>query len=186
MKVFKFGGASVKDVSGVKNVAIILQSYINTRVVVVISTMGKTTNALEKILNQFRDHSDHTAELNILKQFHASIMAGLFTKDHVVFKIVDGPFKDLEIQLKIHECHIEQLPPPIVFKDNQRLVSCKVTDYTFITENHMRQIFSILAELNIQINVMQNSAISFSFCIDFLDGNKLRTISPRILSAEKQ
>ena len=67
----------------------------------------------------------------------------------------------------IHECVVEHLPPLIVFKENQCLISCKVTDYTFITEDHLRKIFSILSELNIRINVMQNSAITFSFCIDY-------------------
>jgi aspartate kinase len=68
---------------------------------------------------------------------------------------------------KIHECHVEKLPPLFVFKDNQCLISCKVTDYTFVTEEHLRKIFHALTQLNIHINVMQNSAISFSFCIDF-------------------
>ena len=76
---------------------------------------------------------------------------------------------------KIHECHIDQLPPLIVFKPNQCLISCKVTDYTFITEDHLRQVFSILTTLNIRINVMQNSAISFSFCIDFRE-SKLKAL----------
>ena len=68
---------------------------------------------------------------------------------------------------KIHECRVEDIPPLIVFKDNQCLISCKVTDYTFITEEHMSRIFHALTELNVHINLMQNSAISFSFCIDF-------------------
>jgi aspartate kinase len=99
MKVFKFGGASVKDVSGVRNVAIILQSFVQFPVVVVISAMGKTTNALEKILNLFRDHSDHHIELSALKHFHASIMEGLFPKGHAVFSMVDVLFNDLESAL---------------------------------------------------------------------------------------
>lgn len=68
---------------------------------------------------------------------------------------------------RIHECKIGHLPPLIVFKDNQCLVSCKVTDYTFVNEQHLVTIFHVLNELDIRINVMQNSAISFSFCIDF-------------------
>jgi aspartate kinase len=76
---------------------------------------------------------------------------------------------------KIHECHVDELPPLIVFKDNQCLVSCKVTDYTFITEDHLRKVFSILTELNIRINVMQNSAISFSFCFDLRE-SKLKAV----------
>lgn len=68
---------------------------------------------------------------------------------------------------RIHECTVNNLPPLIVFKDNQCLVSCKVTDYTFINEEQLFTIFRILNDLDIRINVMQNSAISFSFCIDF-------------------
>lgn len=67
----------------------------------------------------------------------------------------------------IHECRIPHLPPLVVFKDNQCLVSCKVTDYTFISEQQISMILQGLSSLDIHINVMQNSAISFSFCIDF-------------------
>jgi aspartate kinase len=68
---------------------------------------------------------------------------------------------------KIHECTIDNLPPLIVFKDNQCLISCKVTDYTFISEQQLSIIFHALSELDIRLNLMQNSAISLSFCIDF-------------------
>lgn len=365
MKVFKFGGASVKDISGVENVATILQSTAASPLLVVVSAMGKTTNALERVLNQYRSGLDHTPELSLLKHFHASIMEGLFRKDHPVFDKAAGFFHELESKLNrdypydevydqivsigeilstvivyhyllekqlnvawidareyiftdntfregkvdwhktrsaiqtqrealqsgtllvtqgfigrsengltttlgrdgsdfsaaifaacldaqsltiwkdvpgvmnadpkkmskvkvfselpfreaaemtyygasvihpktikplatqgiplyvksfddpslpgtvIHECLIEELPPLIVFKENQCLVSCKVTDYTFITEDHLRQVFSILSALNIRINVMQNSAISFSFCIDFRE-SKLRALLTKL------
>ncbi|QOI97296.1 MAG: aspartate kinase [Flammeovirgaceae bacterium] len=68
---------------------------------------------------------------------------------------------------RIHECHVDKLPPLIVFKENQCLVSCRVTDYTFINEQQLSLLFQALSELDIKINVMQNSAISFSFCIDY-------------------
>ena len=80
---------------------------------------------------------------------------------------------------KIHECIVENLPPMVVFKDNQCLISCKVTDYTFINEQQMSFIFHALSELNIKLNVMQNSAISFSFCIDFRE-NKLNALIERL------
>jgi aspartate kinase len=51
MKVFKFGGASVKDATSVKNVAAILNEYKQEQLFVVISAMGKTTNALEEFTN---------------------------------------------------------------------------------------------------------------------------------------
>ena len=76
---------------------------------------------------------------------------------------------------KIHECRISNIPPLIVFKDNQCLISCKVTDYTFITEEQLSIIFKTLSELEIKINVMQNSAISFSFCADYRE-SKINTL----------
>lgn len=353
MKVFKFGGASVRDSSGVKNVAIILQKYALEKVLVVISAMGKTTNALEKVLNLFHEKGNYQSELATLKQYHSRVMEDLFDKEHQVWAVVDDMWRQAENQLtlhtdrdrlydqvvafgemvstlivfhylesqsfsvswvdarkfvltdnnhreatvdwdascrniqslknvlhdrnfvitqgfigssqegltttlgrdgsdftaaifgsclnaesvtiwkdvpgvmsadpkrmkaasifgelpfreaaemtyygasvihpktirpiatkgiplyvksfddpalpgtKIHECRVEDIPPLIVFKDDQCLISCKVTDYTFITEEHLSRIFHALTELNVHINLMQNSAISFSFCIDF-------------------
>jgi aspartate kinase len=80
---------------------------------------------------------------------------------------------------KIHDCKIDHLPPMIVIKDNQCLVSCKVTDYTFVNEQQLGTIFHALTELNIKLNVMQNSAISFSFCIDFIE-SKLNALIEKL------
>jgi aspartate kinase len=77
---------------------------------------------------------------------------------------------------RIHECKVDNIPPLIVFKDNQCLISCKVTDYTFITEEQLSTIFKTLSDFDIKINVMQNSAISFSFCVDFRESKVLEVI----------
>jgi aspartate kinase len=77
---------------------------------------------------------------------------------------------------KIHECRVDKLPPLIVYKGNQCLVSCKVMDYTFVDETQLAIIFKALTELNIRINLMQNSAISFSFCIDYRESKVLKLI----------
>ncbi len=53
MKVFKFGGASVNSVERIKNIADILRQYKDEKILVVISAMGKTTNALEKVVDAF-------------------------------------------------------------------------------------------------------------------------------------
>ena len=53
MQVFKFGGASVNSVERIKNVASILRSYPGQKILIVISAMGKTTNALEKVVEAF-------------------------------------------------------------------------------------------------------------------------------------
>lgn len=79
----------------------------------------------------------------------------------------------------IHECRVEKLPPLVVFKDNQCLISCKGTDYTFITENQLSDIFRIISSSGVRINVMQNSAISFSFCIDYRE-NRVQPLIERL------
>ena len=53
MQVFKFGGASVKDANGVKNVSIVLQKVGYKNTLIVVSAMGKTTNAIEVIINNY-------------------------------------------------------------------------------------------------------------------------------------
>jgi aspartate kinase len=364
MKVFKFGGASLKDARGVENVASIILSQPPNNLLVVVSAMGKTTNALERILNLGVSKQDYTPALNELKKYHYTIIDGLFQNSSSVRMEVDAFFSELETELtkphafdqiydqvvckgelissvilhryllsknvlshwhdsrdsictdknfregkvdwnktslciealapilkrniivtqgfigmtedgftttlgregsdfsaaifafclhaesvviwkdvpgvmnadpkripsatvfvelpfkeaaemtyygasvihpktikplankriplfvknfadpslpgtKIHECTVENLPPLIVFKDNQCLISCKVTDYTFISEQQLSIIFHALTELDIRLNLMQNSAISFSFCIDFREG-KVSTLIEKL------
>ncbi len=84
----------------------------------------------------------------------------------------------------IHDCHVAQLPTLVVFKENQCLISCKVTDYSFIDEDQLGFIFKTLADHNVKINVMQNSAISLSFCVDFRENKILKLIEHLSLSFE--
>jgi len=77
------------------------------------------------------------------------------------------PFNDISASgTCIHDCHVPDLEPAIIFKANQCLISFRVKDFTFINERNLSQIFQVLDALNIKINVMQNSAISFSVCVD--------------------
>lgn len=61
---------------------------------------------------------------------------------------------------------IEPLTPLYIFKNNQTLLSVLPKDFSFIAEDNLQTIFTALAELNIRVNLMQNSALSFSICID--------------------
>lgn len=74
MKIFKFGGASVNSIERIKNVGSILQNYTAENLVVIISAMGKTTNALEKVVDAFyANNSEQALELfNTIKQQHLS------------------------------------------------------------------------------------------------------------------
>jgi aspartate kinase len=360
MKVFKFGGASLRNAKGVRNVASIIQSY-QEPLLVVVSAMGKTTNALEQILQLSCHAKDATTEVNALLRYHHDILQELFPADHESFSAVENIFIDLgtalarqvdydayydeivakgelissiivhhyllsqkiashwldartcivtddsfregkvkwdvttkniqstcrvladkvvitqgfigrsssgqtttlgregsdysaaifassldaesvtiwkdvpgvmnadpkrlpaaivfdELPFKeaaemtyygasvihpktikplankgiplrvknfddpslpgtiIHECTVEDLPPLIVFKDNQCLISCKVTDYTFISEEQLSLIFHALTEMGLRANVMQNSAITFSFCLDYRENKVIALI----------
>jgi aspartate kinase len=79
MKVFKFGGASVKDASAVKNVAKILDLFKNEKLVIVISAMGKTTNALEDVMRSYWNGDGKADELvDGIHAYHMKIIEDLF------------------------------------------------------------------------------------------------------------
>ncbi len=82
MEVFKFGGASVCTVERIQNVANILKSYSHEKIVVVVSAMGKTTNALEKVVEAFYSGNKEEALklFNAIKENHKEISNQLTTK----------------------------------------------------------------------------------------------------------
>lgn len=87
MLVFKFGGASVKNAEAVKNIVKILKLY-KEKLVVVISAMAKTTNALEGLMSKYFNAEEGTAEaLKQISDFHYEIVEELFPqKDHKIYK----------------------------------------------------------------------------------------------------
>lgn len=96
MKVFKFGGASVKDAAGVKNVLKVLQKHQNSDKLIVISAMGKTTNALEVIIQKYLSEQSPEPEIERLRLFHVEIMNRLFeNKQAAVFEKINQFFTTL-------------------------------------------------------------------------------------------
>jgi aspartate kinase len=84
--VFKFGGASVRDAAAVRNVGRILAQFRAPRTVVVISAMGKTTNALESLATAcFNKQPDAQAQLLAIREYHWKIAAELFPEGHDVY-----------------------------------------------------------------------------------------------------
>lgn len=77
MKVFKFGGASVKDAEGVRNVGDILQQFNGEHIVVVVSAMGKTTNALELLAENAYNGQDYSDNLFQIQLYHQQIIDAL-------------------------------------------------------------------------------------------------------------
>ncbi len=98
MKIFKFGGASVKDAEGVKNLAKVLSRYSDEKILVVVSAMGKTTNALERVVKSYFFKSDDTFSiLQEVKNYHYEILNKLFAdKNHPVFDEINNTFVEIE------------------------------------------------------------------------------------------
>lgn len=95
--VFKFGGASVKDAAGIRNITGILQTFAETQLVIVVSAMGKTTNALEDVVAAHAGQTGQAAQLlENIKSAHFKIMDELFAKNHPVYGAVSNTFKPFE------------------------------------------------------------------------------------------
>lgn len=96
MKILKFGGASVKDAEGIQNVYNVLKTIKANKVLVVVSAMGKTTNALEVVVKNYFDRSDELqSSVQSVKEYHFEIISNLFKPTHLVFSEVENYFFDL-------------------------------------------------------------------------------------------
>jgi len=108
MLVFKFGGASVKDAAGVINLSNIVKKYEGQKLLIVVSAMGKTTNALEKLTKAYINSSDdlHTV-FDEIKDYHFNIAKELFPSNHPVFNEVANTFVEIDwmIEDEPHEDH---------------------------------------------------------------------------------
>ena len=90
MKIFKFGGASVKDSESIKNVTRILQSEGTENTLVVISAMGKMTNAFEEVIDAYYANKEYLSQkLSIIEDFHKIIINDLFDKGDSIYEEID-------------------------------------------------------------------------------------------------
>jgi aspartate kinase len=88
-KIFKFGGASVKNAEGVRNLKKILDIYKDEKLLVIISAMGKMTNQLEKVLDSWYYHPDSLkANFEMVKNFHLDIAQQLENNDGEITSIL--------------------------------------------------------------------------------------------------
>lgn len=135
MKVFKFGGASVKDAAAVRNVAEIIKSQADDDIAVVVSAMGKTTNALEKVLQAYSaNESDKENKLKEVQVFHYDIMNDLFPfNEDDAWAEVGSVFKELEETLAT----IDPLRPE---RDYDKVVSLGEIISTYIVSSHLENV----------------------------------------------
>jgi aspartate kinase len=97
MQVFKFGGASVKDAEGVKNVVEVLKQFPDQKISIVVSAMGKTTNALECLAKAFFYKTENAEViLEEIKKYHLDICRKLFASlSHTIFTELENTFVEL-------------------------------------------------------------------------------------------
>lgn len=134
MKVFKYGGASVKDAEGIKNLAKILTKYKQDSPLVVISAMGKTTNALESVVRSFYLNRDDVHDkFNLVREFHFSVMEDLFEEHHPVYDAV----ANLLIEI---EWAIEDEPRPGYSYEYDQIVSIGELLSTTIVSAYLNQV----------------------------------------------
>ena len=95
MKVFKFGGASVKDAAGVRNVAELLQSVGYDNTCMIVSAMGKTTNALEEVVKRYFENEDFEKTINAVKLQHLDLAKELFENADEVSNEISQFFDDI-------------------------------------------------------------------------------------------
>lgn len=97
MKVFKFGGASVKDARSVKNMSAIIKANLDSPLLVIVSAMGKMTNAFEKMLSLTMEEQDYSEALKDIKVYHQTIIQDLgITLYETLSDEVNEVFEQLE------------------------------------------------------------------------------------------
>ncbi len=134
MKVFKFGGASVKDADNIKNVSSIIQTYGNDKLLVVISAMGKMTNALENVIKAYYENGKEKGEesLDKVKQYHTTEVIQLFESETDILaelmSIFDGA-----------SAHLQQSDKSNYDLDYDQIVSCGELASTKIVCQYLNQ-----------------------------------------------
>lgn len=97
LKVFKFGGASVKDAEGFINVGKILQKYKDDKIVIVVSAMGKTTNALEEVVKSYYAGDGKAAELlENIKNSHFQLISQLIPVSAEIMDDINDTFVEID------------------------------------------------------------------------------------------
>ena len=131
MKIFKFGGASVKDAAGVRNVAEVLKHFALDDLVIVVSAMGKTTNALEEIVWAYTDGRATGELVDALQRSHTDILKEVAPRDDEATRALEAHFAGLR--------SILSQPPTEVDRDYDRIVSQGELWSTLVVGAHLHQ-----------------------------------------------
>ncbi len=150
MLVYKFGGIALKDADSIRALLPIIKKQKNNKLVLVVSAMGKMTNAFE-LLHAYYRANDTRKDIHFqtIKSYHLDIIANLFKKEHAVFDFVNTTFENLLSTLKKHYndaydfsydqsiCYGELLSSLIIseFLADQGLKNCRIDASELLVTN---------------------------------------------------
>lgn len=100
MKIYKFGGASIRDAKSIRNVLSVLEKTGFEKTFVIISALGKTTNALEEVVKAYFNDEDFEKKVAFVEQNHKTILDDLFLPKDLIVEEVEKLFVDLRSFLK--------------------------------------------------------------------------------------
>ena len=105
MRVYKFGGASIKNAEGVKNLVEIVKEENTNKLLLVVSAMDKTTRALEKLVDLYMTESSGVySQIDYIFDYHHDMCVDLFeNKSHLVFSEIDALKDELLIFIKLNK-----------------------------------------------------------------------------------
>jgi aspartate kinase len=133
MKVFKFGGASVRDEFGVRNVATVLGHFTDDDLVIVVSAIGKTTNALEEVVWAWIGGRDAAASVAALRQRHLALLNAVAPSDGAASEALAVQFDRLDALLR-------DPPSGDVDRDYDQVVSAGEIWSTLIVNAHLNAV----------------------------------------------
>ncbi len=176
MKVFKFGGASVKNADAVRNISDILRPYADEELLIVVSAMGKTTNALELLTKAYynNDEETRTKLFNEIKAFHDEVIKNLLNDSlSHTYDDIENLFIELDCELEgppegSYDCIYDQI---VSYGEifSSRIISA------FLNESGIRNRWMDARNFIITDNTYRDGKVDWK-TTESLIGNKLKPI----------
>ena len=166
IKIFKFGGTSIKDTESVKRVAEILRIYSEDKLVIVFSAIGKVTNMLEEVTEAYVQKNGQAEDkLQLVKDFHTHLLGELFEVNNAIYNEVNNLFVEIEWVLE------DEPNPDFAFNYDQivsigELLSTKIMS-AYLSENGFKNSWLDARDIIRTDNKYRNAKIDWEQTITF-------------------
>ena len=166
IKIFKFGGTSIKDAANIKRVAEILRIYSEDKLVIVFSAIGKVTNMLEEVTEAYVQKNEQAeSKLQLVKDFHAHLLGELFEVNNSIYNEVNNLFVEIEWVLE------DEPNPDFAFNYDQivsigELLSTKIMS-AYLSENGFENSWLDARDIIRTDNKYRNAKIDWEQTITF-------------------